>query len=100
MTTKKKYVAPENEISSLAESRREFFKESGLLTGLALTPDTLLKAADSKWDEKIASAFEKVPVNLTINGVKQKLSVEPRVPLLDLLPGFRPFYDSPLCLHP
>jgi len=67
------------------ESRRDFLKQSSLLTALALTPVTVLKAAESNWDEKIASAFEKLPVNLEINGKKCSLSLEPRVTLLDLL---------------
>ncbi|MCC9135406.1 (2Fe-2S)-binding protein [Pontibacter silvestris] len=53
------------------------------MMALALTPPTVLKAADL--DEKVAEKFEKVPVTLEINGVKQKLSVEPRVTVLDLL---------------
>jgi xanthine dehydrogenase YagT iron-sulfur-binding subunit len=67
------------------ESRRDFLKQSSLLTALALTPVTVLKAAESNWDEKIASAFEKLPVNLEINSKKYTLSLEPRVTLLDLL---------------
>ncbi len=67
------------------ESRRDFLKQSSLLTALALTPVTVLKAAESHWDEKIASAFEKLPVNLEINGKKYALTLEPRVTLLDLL---------------
>ena len=67
------------------ESRRDFIKQSSLLTTLALTPVTILKAAESEWDEKIAVAFEKLPVTLQINNKKYTLSLEPRVTLLDLL---------------
>ena len=67
------------------ESRREFFRTSSIITALALTPPAVIKAADSKWDEKIATAFEKVSLNLEVNGVPHTLSVEPRVTLLDLL---------------
>jgi len=45
----------------------------------------VLKAAGERWDEKIAGAFEKIPLRLEVNGVKHNLTVEPRVTLLDLL---------------
>ena len=67
------------------ESRRNFLKQSSLLTALALTPPALLKAAEKELDEKAASYFEKVPLSLEVNGVRHNLSVEPRVTLLDLL---------------
>ena len=67
------------------ESRRDFFKQSTLLTALALTPPAVLKAANSEWDEKIAAVIEKISVNIEVNGVKHAMSVEPRVTLLDLL---------------
>ena len=67
------------------ESRRDFFKQSSLLTALALTPPAVIKAAQSEWDEKIAAVIEKVSVNIEVNGVKRALSIEPRVTLLDLL---------------
>jgi xanthine dehydrogenase YagT iron-sulfur-binding subunit len=67
------------------ETRRDFLKQSSLITALALTPAALLKAAESQWDEKAAWYFEKVPVSLQVNGVKHSLSLEPRVTLLDLL---------------
>jgi xanthine dehydrogenase YagT iron-sulfur-binding subunit len=67
------------------EARRNFLKQSSILTALAVTPATVIKAAKSKWDEDIASAMEKVPLHLEVNGVKHSLTVEPRVTLLDLL---------------
>lgn len=66
-------------------SRRSFLKKSSLITALALTPDPVLKAAEKGVDEKIASAIETMPLNVTINGVKQSVRIEPRVTLLDLL---------------
>lgn len=69
----------------LNESRRNFLKQSSLITAIAITPSMMLKAAESKLDEKIAWALEKVAVNLEINGTKYNLLVEPRVTLLDLL---------------
>lgn len=64
-------------------SRRDFLKQSTALAALSLAPPALLKAAEN--DEKIAEYFEKVPLQLEINGVKHSVSIEPRVTLLDLL---------------
>jgi xanthine dehydrogenase YagT iron-sulfur-binding subunit len=66
-------------------SRRDFLKQSSLLSAIALTPGTIVKAAESQWDEKVADVFEKIAVNLEVNGVKYSVKVEPRVTLLDLL---------------
>ncbi len=65
--------------------RRNFLKQTSLLTAVALTPGVAVKAAESHLDEQIAAVFEKLPINLTVNGTAHKLSVEPRVTLLDLL---------------
>ncbi|WP_207420381.1 (2Fe-2S)-binding protein [Desertivirga brevis] len=67
------------------ESRRDFLKQSAVLTGVALTPSVAIKAADKQWDEKLAEALEKIPLKLNINGESKSLMVEPRVTLLDLL---------------
>lgn len=67
------------------ESRRNFLKHSSFLTALAVAPPCLVKAAESKWDEKAAWYFEKVPLSLEVNGIPHNVSVEPRVTLLDLL---------------
>ncbi len=66
------------------EARRDFLKQSSLLTALALTPARLVEAATRGLDEP-AAANETVPVTLIINGKPQTLSIEPRVTLLDLL---------------
>jgi xanthine dehydrogenase YagT iron-sulfur-binding subunit len=66
-------------------SRRKFLKQSGALAGIAMVPGAVVKAADKKLDEIAAGFIEKVPVQLTINGVVRKLSLEPRVTVLDLL---------------
>ncbi len=66
-------------------SRRNFLKQSSALAAIAMASPTLVKAAGNGLDEKAAGYFEKVPVQLEINGVQHKLSVEPRVTLLDLL---------------
>ncbi|MCC3159268.1 (2Fe-2S)-binding protein [Hymenobacter sp. 15J16-1T3B] len=67
------------------EARRTFLKQSSLLTALALAPGAVVRAAETEFDEKVAAAFEKVSLKLDVNGVKHKLSVEPRTTLLDLL---------------
>lgn len=66
-------------------NRRDFLKKSSLFTALALTPETILKAADQKADEHFAALFEKISLNINVNGTTHSLSVEPRVTLLDLL---------------
>ena len=65
------------------EGRRNFLKNSTALAALTLAPAAIVKAAEH--DDKIASLFEKLPLQLEINGKPYKLSVEPRVTLLDLL---------------
>ncbi len=81
---------PDKPINELPEdtagtSRRSFLKRSSALAAISLAPDAVIKAANNGFDEKIAGAFEKMPLNVSINGKKQQLSVEPRVTLLDLL---------------
>lgn len=75
----------ENINESMGSSRRDFLKKTSFLTAVALTPVSLVKAAEEEMDEKLAAVFEKVLLKLEVNGVKQSLSVEPRVTLLDLL---------------
>ncbi|GGG49007.1 (2Fe-2S)-binding protein [Hymenobacter glacieicola] len=67
------------------EARRSFLKQSSLLTAMALVPGPLVQAASAELDEKVAAVFEKIPLKLEVNGIKHKLSVEPRTTLLDLL---------------
>ena len=64
-------------------SRRDFLKQSTALAALSLAPPVLLKAAAN--DEKIAGYFEKIPLQIEVNGVKHSVTIEPRVTLLDLL---------------
>ena len=83
---KKEYLHSQEEKENCSrETRRGFLKQSSLLTALAITPHTLLKAASSEWDEKAAAFFEMVPLTIEVNGTQHKLNVEPRVVLLDLL---------------
>ncbi|HTI93716.1 MAG TPA: 2Fe-2S iron-sulfur cluster-binding protein [Puia sp.] len=69
----------------LSGSRRDFLKQSSLLSAIALTPGTIVRAAENQWDEKFADVAEKVPLTLEVNGVPYSVKVEPRVTLLDLL---------------
>ncbi len=69
--------------SNKNEGRRDFLKKSTALAALTIASPALIKAGEN--DEKIAAYFEKVPLELEINGQEYKLSVEPRVTLLDLL---------------
>ncbi|MDO9376144.1 MAG: 2Fe-2S iron-sulfur cluster-binding protein [Bacteroidota bacterium] len=66
------------------KGRRDFIKQSSLLTALALAPPALMKAADPGWEAEAPRLLEQ-PLNIEINGISRKLSVEPRVTLLDLL---------------
>jgi len=78
------FLGDENDLPK-DNPRRDFLKKSSLLTAVALTPGIAVKAAENHLDEKVAAVFEKLPLNLTVNGTAHKLSIEPRVTLLDLL---------------
>lgn len=78
-------ISDENLHENAGSNRRDFLKKTSFLTAIALTPVSLVKAAENEMDEKLAAVFEKVPLKLEINGVAHQLSVEPRVTLLDLL---------------
>ena len=64
-------------------SRRDFIKKSTALAALAAASPVLVKAAEN--DETIAGWFEKIPLQLEVNGIPHNLNVEPRVTLLDFL---------------
>ncbi len=81
----KKTGPPSEGEGQFSGSRRDFLKQSSFLSAIALTPTTIVKAAEEQWDEKVADVFEKITVNLEVNGVKHTVKVEPRVTLLDLL---------------
>ncbi|HEV7331973.1 MAG TPA: 2Fe-2S iron-sulfur cluster-binding protein [Flavisolibacter sp.] len=66
-------------------SRRSFLKRSTAAAVMLATPPALVKAADNGLDEKGASFFEKLPLQVEVNGKAYSLSVEPRVTLLDFL---------------
>ncbi|MFD2934849.1 (2Fe-2S)-binding protein [Spirosoma flavum] len=66
-------------------SRRIFLKQSSALAAMALTPPVAMAAVEEGLHQKVALAIEQTPLQLTINGKAQQLSIEPRVTLLDLL---------------
>jgi len=72
-----------DENNCLHDSRRNFLKKSTALAALAVASPAIVKAGEN--DEKIAAYFEKIPLQIEVNGVAHKLSVEPRVTLLDFL---------------
>lgn len=66
------------------ENRRFFLKQSMAIAGLSLVaPAGLL--AEPDLDETPVGDAEKVKLSLSVNGIKHKLSIDPRVTLLDLL---------------
>lgn len=85
MESKKPCSGPDEGLDVKDSSRRNFLKQSTLLTAVALTPGTAIKAAVSHVDEQIAAVFEKMPLKMQVNGRQQNLSVEPRSTLLDIL---------------
>ncbi|WP_266365405.1 (2Fe-2S)-binding protein [Tellurirhabdus rosea] len=78
---KRRKSGTRQEITS--ETRRDFLKQSSLLTALVLTPAPFDGAAASGEDS--ATAHPPQTVTLTINGRSHSQPIEPRVTLLDLL---------------
>src|SRR5689334_2253473 len=68
---------------NIHEGRRSFLKKSTAIAAIAVASPVIVKAAAN--DEKIAAYFEKIPLNIKVNGVPHTLDVEPRVTLLDFL---------------
>lgn len=83
MDSKNRKPTPEEEEKE--NPRRTFLKQTSLLTAIAITPSSLVKAAEHRMDDKIADVFEKMPLKMEVNGQMQSLSVEPRATLLDIL---------------
>jgi xanthine dehydrogenase YagT iron-sulfur-binding subunit len=81
----KKSCNYQQEEHSAHEGRRNFLKQSSILTALVVTPPALVKAAGAGLDEKAAGYFEQASLPLDINGITHNLSIEPRTTLLDLL---------------
>lgn len=66
------------------EDRRFFLKQSMLIAGFSMAPADLLHAASSWEDGPVGNAV-KVKVSMTINGKRKRVSIDPRMTLLDLL---------------
>lgn len=81
----KKRVTRRHSDSPLSGTRRDFLRQSSMLSAIALTPATIVRAAENQWDERVADTLEKMVVNLEVNGVRHSLPVDPRTTLLDLL---------------
>lgn len=64
-------------------NRRVFIKQSSAIIALTAAPPFLKEAA--ALGTPIATAAEKIPLSIEVNGAIKSLSVEPRVTLLDLL---------------
>ena len=64
-------------------SRRNFLKKTTALATLAIAGPVIAKAGEK--DEQIAALFEKMPLQLEVNGKPYQLTVEPRTSLLDFL---------------
>ena len=65
------------------QSRRSFLKTSTALAALAVASPAIVKAGQH--DEAIAGLFEKIPLQIEVNGIGFDMAVEPRVTLLDFL---------------
>jgi xanthine dehydrogenase YagT iron-sulfur-binding subunit len=66
------------------EDRRFFLKQSMFFAGLSMAPADLLQAALAPEDGPVGNAV-KVKLSLTVNGKRKRISIDPRMTLLDLL---------------
>ncbi len=73
------------DLANSGSSRRTFLKQSSALAAFAMTPPAAVTAVEKGLPERVAAAFEQMPLQVTINGTLRQLSIEPRVTLLDLL---------------
>jgi aerobic-type carbon monoxide dehydrogenase small subunit (CoxS/CutS family) len=65
------------------EDRRFFLKQSVVVAGFSLAPGTMLDTLSEP--NSAVSDDEIVKMSLTVNGVRRKLLIDPRITLLDLL---------------
>ncbi|PSL34268.1 (2Fe-2S)-binding protein [Dyadobacter jiangsuensis] len=66
------------------EDRRFFLKQSMFFAGLSMAPADFLQAALAPDDGPVGNAV-KVKLSLTVNGKRRRISIDPRMTLLDLL---------------
>lgn len=77
---------PENDVQdSLKEDRRLFLKQSIAIAGVSLVPVAFFDTSGDEIDVAPAATAAKMKVSLIVNGKRRRLSVDPRVTLLDLL---------------
>ncbi|GGM94871.1 oxidoreductase [Dyadobacter beijingensis] len=67
-----------------SEDRRFFLKQTMFIAGLSMAPADILHAALAPDDGPVGNAV-KARISLTINGRRKRLTVDPRMTLLDLL---------------
>jgi len=65
--------------------RRLFLQQSMAIAGLSLAPSNFFHGSEAFAEELPVGDAEKVKLTLSVNGEKHKLSIDPRVTLLDLL---------------
>lgn len=66
------------------EDRRFFLKQSMFIAGLSMAPADLLQAALAPGEGPVGNAV-KVKISLSVNGKRRRISIDPRMTLLDLL---------------
>lgn len=72
--------------NSASISRRKFVAGVGAITGFAVSAPVLSRAGTFEPSvQEAAATSQTVPLEITINGTVHRLSVDPRVTLLDLL---------------
>lgn len=77
---------PEHEASNSCRSgRRGFLQQSMVIAGVTLAPGTFFGESMPLTEELPSGNAEKVKLSLSINGKKHKLSIDPRVTVLNLL---------------
>jgi aerobic-type carbon monoxide dehydrogenase small subunit (CoxS/CutS family) len=77
---------PENDVQdSLKEDRRLFLKQSIAIAGVSLVPVAFFDTSGDEIDVAPVVTAAKMKVSLIVNGKRRRLSVDPRVTLLDLL---------------
>lgn len=76
---------PEKQGKTSNSSRRDFLKQSSVIAAMAVAPPATVEAVEKGLKDKIAPRFEQMSLQVEINGTLQRLKIEPRVTLLDLL---------------
>jgi xanthine dehydrogenase YagT iron-sulfur-binding subunit len=72
-----------SDLTGLDGDRRFFLKQTAVIAGLSLTPPAFFPALTV--DPGPVGDAEKVDISIRINGKRKKLSIDPRITLLDLL---------------